>query len=77
MVDICSDVCGFNSLAPFYYDAICDSLKQTLYLPGKRIICNPPYFRAKAFYELLEALYSDDRSTRALFICPRKKKEPW
>ena len=72
VLDLCCDPLGGNSLCPFYYDAICNALKQLWYLYKKRIIANPPYHMCDEFIELLQRAFEGDLDTRILLVIPKR-----
>ena len=72
LLDLCADCCGYNSLAPLFYDARADALLQLEYIEGEDMIVNPPYDRIPEFIELLEEAYTNDKTTTAVLIIPRR-----
>lgn len=76
-IDICTDVLGINSSAPFYYDAMSDGTLQAENLAGMHIMCNPPYYRSDEFIETLEQAYEICPETRAILIVPAREKQDW
>ena len=42
-LDMCSNPIGTNSVAPLYFSAMVDALRQGNYIRGKRLMVNPPF----------------------------------
>ena len=71
LLDICADVLGANSLAPFCYSTEQDSLKQ--HLAGVTCVCNPPYREMDRWIRKCEKAKLQDSATRVLLFIPVKK----
>ena len=76
-LDLCCNVTGSNSLAPLYYDAGPDALRQCRYIAGKKVLNNPLYDVAGRFIELVEAAFHLDRTTKCLLIVPERPSQAW
>ena len=70
-LDMCCDVLGSNSLAPYYYSAAQDSLRQDL--AGAEVLCNPPYKCSAAFIRKCEEACEENRATQVILVVPQTK----
>ena len=77
VIDQCSDVCGANSQAPFYYDAQSDGSLQEEFLEGMDIVSNPPFKDPEPFIDCINRAYAKNPKTRAYLVVPERPNQEW
>ena len=77
-IDPCCNSIGTNALAPLYYYADEDALKQVEKFKGMRIVCNPAFPLAENYILMLEAVKeAEPLKTKAALILPEHETDKW
>ena len=77
ILDLCCSMDGLNSLAPLYFDASQDALRQLEHIQGQDVLCNPPFSLVQDFVQLLEQAYLANHHTRGLLVVPDRFNQGW
>lgn len=76
-IDLCCELTGANSTAPFFYSVDTDSRRQATKICGHDLMCNPPYYDVAQFTALLEKAWFMNRKTRAILVVPSRPSQVW
>ena len=76
-LDLACNPIGSNAVAPLFISAMVDALRSGRYIKGKRLMVNPIFVLIRQYKALLEQAFTDDPTTRAIFVVPDRPKKEW